>query len=519
MNKKNLMDAFGDINEEMFAKAEEGNSQYCEECEPLSPVFVFAKEKERNKKPLFALSAAAGILAAAICVPMIIKSGGGLVDLSTPSASDTSQVGTSSENNAAETISSEGETPSNTQTAPVNEETIHTDIFTHQDNLFNAEDLYRIEKKEINVNKLDQYGEIKSIILSQLYGDLTYLDGNSLYYSSISFSEEELQKKSVNKDSERMARLYRYDLDTEENVIVFEEQSELQQFGLILKIAGVDGDWIYYHHFEVDLGSLKCRAKLLRFNLLNGSKEEILDMGFISYYGPVFSGVNPFIKSGKNLYFCYESIYYPNTDCYIYCYDTEKEKLELLCEHPTINETTPYKNGVAYSLGGDKYYYIENDGGGEQLLVDNIVIIEPKPRYNNVCTGIYSFAEGKIAYVCNFRDIDNTFGFLDENLEKHDLITTDAAIFPCDFDVKSGLTMLGLSSSHNPLIYDYEQECFSELKLPEKTKTNTSIYSGTQWININGNTDNIKFMTFESDPNDETKFTSLTLYTISPIDN
>lgn len=514
MNKKNLMDAFGDINEEMFGGAEKIDITDYEESESQLPVIVYKGEKKMNKGPIFAAGAAVCAAAIAVSVPLIIRSGGEY-PLNTTLSSDTESFESITE--ISETASELITTPEETApllTLPYDQD-FEYELYVKDKEFLDAEELYNVDIKDINIERFNENGNIDVLFLSLFYGnDLIYLEGDELYYSQT--VNDPAFDAQINSEHEDWAAVYKYNLVTEEHAVVFKEKSNDNNYGLMLKIEMIDGDWLYYYHLQHRSGYEEQTAELWRYNINDGRKEKIIDVGETCY-----SSVSSAIKSDKFLYFPFSRQeirgYDVNGDSiwhyvsYIYSYDTENGRLELVksgdCYYRGL-----YKDGIIYNEGYD-YYYHKNGEEKDEFLFNEEQLFDFNLYYNSWCV-IYSKNDMLMYYY--ERDDNNisvfTFGYLDENFNAHELMTTKGYLWTQSETGNEFILQIDIDSVTDAwTFYDQEKDCFSSLPLPKTTQRDTRV-----WCHSLDSTDEeIRFIVFECDHQQRSNYWWAKLYTIS----
>lgn len=500
MNKKNLIDAFGDINEEMFGGAEKIDITDYEESESQPPVIVYKGGKKIRKAPIFAAGAAACAVIIAVSAPLIMKSGGEY-PLNSTLSSDTESFESITE--ISETASELITTPEETApllTLPYDQD-FEYELYVKDKEFLDAEELYNVDIKDIDIEKFNEGGyNIDVLYLSLFYGDLVCLEGNHLYYSqSINDPAYDTQ---VHLEHEDWTAVYKYDLITEETTVVFSERAD-KEYGLLLKIAAVEGDWIYYYRDKCRNGYEENYIELWRCNSIDGRKEKMIDIGETYYLN-----VRAAVKSDGYLYFPF----YDDIDCYIYCYDTKKEQLEVFKKGDSLScGDNTYKDGILYGIDNDFYYH--KNGEKEDEFLFNAEQLFDFDSYDQACYSIYTLGGEKLMYEYERAD-DNIriseYGYLNENYIPHKLVTVKGGVYQIK-DTKSGLAWLSLGDLDTLEFYDREQDCFSSLPFPNTLRSDRQV----QCIALDSTDDEIRFIIFECDRPDRKNYYWAKLYTIS----
>ena len=504
MNRKNLIDAFGDIDEEMFAYGETDLS----DCGDggTQPLIVYGGGKKMNKKPIFAAGAAVCAAIAAVSIPLVMK-GGGEYPLSTGTGSEIGSLEVLTEEiteASTEEITTAEETTVPLLTLPYDED-FQYELYVKDKEIFDAEELYDVDVKDIDIEKFNEAGSnIDVLYISRFYGDLVCLEGDDLYYSET--VHDPAYDARVNSEHEEWGAVYKYNLVTEETIVVFTEKAD-EDYGLLIKIAAVEGDWIYYYRDRCRNGMEENYIELWRCNMTDGRKEKMLDIGE-TYYRNVKAAV----KSGRYLYFYYlDDSFFTARNYYIYCYDTEKERSELL-KKDDLSLHGLYKDGIIYGIGNDFYYHKNGEPFFEDEFLFNAEDLFELDRYYQSRYGIYTLGE-KLMYSYD-RD-DGTiriseYGYLDDNFLPHKLITAKGDYW-WGGETESGLVWLDFTVfEHSYVFYDSGLDRFSSLTLPYTKKLDRDVGC----LPLKGTDDEIRFIMFECSSPNRTEYYWVRLYTV-----
>lgn len=520
MNKKNLMDAFGEIDEELFAGADLSEFSSKKPEEAVAPVFIEGGKRRRGKRPFIYMGAGIAACAAlAVSLPMLANNAKPPYESGAFSEPYSQQYQptdlTEPADTSAEEAASSAEETEPLLTLPYDED-FKYELYGKNKEFLDAEKLYYFDVQDINIEKFNKNGshDIDILLLSMFYGNLTYLDGDELYYSES--VNDPAYDASVNAEHEDWAGIYKYNLVTEETDFVFKEKSNDDDFGLMLKIAAIDSDWLYYYHIQSRNGYEESTAEFWRYNLADGRKEKIVDVGD-TYYANV-SGAE---KSGDYLYFAFTSLEnYRNDEHgfltwdyvpYIYSFNTKDESLELVKKTDCTSIAGLYKDGIIYACG-DEYFYHKNGADKDELLFDVGQIFDLESYYSCSC-GFFTLKSEKLMYVYT-RDDNNitvsTFGYLDDEFKPHELLTAQGHMWFSE-DYNNLLTFELGPNEETQFIYDDESGAFSSFKIPKEAinKNGTRVYE--YYVNTS---EGLKLIVFECDDPKRNNYWWAKLYTI-----
>ncbi len=261
MTRKNLSDAFGEIDESLFALAEtENENKSLNELPPKTvddvqaPIFIKnIRETKARKRRKAIISATAGIAACvvlAVTLPVLLNN----TDLPYVAAETTEAL--TGQPDPTETDSQTELTQAETQpvTEEIPQETAQIELYTKVKEILNAEDIYKVEKKEIDISGFEANGLDENLALLSIYSNsalygTTLIEGSSFFYTVIGKSRQE-----VYYDEEYQAKgfgqIFLYDMDTGKHSLVLKEQSYEKENGMIFKPMNFVNGWLYYYRME-----------------------------------------------------------------------------------------------------------------------------------------------------------------------------------------------------------------------------------------------------------------------------
>lgn len=463
MNRKNLIDAFGDIDEEMFAGAENKSlSELAAESseDEQAPVFVEVR-KHRNgiRAALYAGAGIAACIALAAALPVLTDNtklpyGNGSTIYSESSVPELSQTEPGEETEQTEITSAQ------TVTSAAQQEPPQLQLYTKTKEILNAEDIYNIEKTQIDISGFESSQALWHIHSNGFFGGTMLIDGSSFFYTVLGSPTD--TQEITEPSEEAYAKISLFNMSTGEHSLILKERSYEGKYGLLFKPMNYVDGWLYYYRMEyMPAGDLEgYGTELWRINVDTKDKEKITDI-----YMDFYLSMKPGLQLGKYLYFtdCYSSYEENKSTVWILRYDTEAGKLDTFKEF--VNEggrPFAYKDGMIY-CDSSGFWFHTDDGEPDKFLFDyDCYDIQAIGGNTLICT--------KESIEANY--ISATIEIMDENFEVREL-----ALFPCFAYLKDvvgslDLKLIGLSTTEligsSTLIYDKEADCFSRFKLPTK---------------------------------------------------
>lgn len=475
MNKKNLMDAFGEIDEELFAGADLSEFSSKNPEEAVAPVFIEGGKRRRSKRPFIYMGAGIAACAVlAVSLPMIANNAkppyesAAVSEFSSQQYTDLTDFNeftepTESAESTEQVQQTEDSEPQEGTAAPPKEPPA-LQLFTKTKEILNAEDIYKIEKTQFDLTGFKENKGLWDIYANPIFKGTTLIDGSSFFYSTkgnareYNQSEEEYLKEAY-------ANIFLYNMDTDEHSLILTERSYNGENGLLYKPMNLVNGWLYYYRYEfIPAGDLEGQgSELWRINIDTKVKEKITDIKSDFYLTTV--SMQAGVKAGKYLYFGDGYFSYKDEKPYTWLlrYDTEEGKLDYFKEPPYEIDTYPiaYDGGIIYS---DKsgYYFHSNNGEPDKFLFDSDCRIE-------------AIGEKSLLYIDGYygeqRSMDYTeIGIIDENLERRELAVIPGVAYHTGAGTDKGMQIFTVGSPYfdeQVLIYDMEADCFSALDLAE----------------------------------------------------
>lgn len=346
--------------------------------------------------------------------------------------------------------------------------------------ILNAEDLYHVNKEELyrRIDTLDSLapfesmGALESIYSNRFYGGgRVYLEGTDFY-----FTTEKSGKTPDKPDYEKTpAQILLYDTQHQGGItVIAEEMPEEEEWGLMLKIAGIFDGYMYYYKIERPEGYIEEPSinSLWRVDLQDGEKEKISDIKYDYYLD-----LDPVVKGGDYIWFTDYGVTSGadgGDNSRIYRFNTKTRETEIFMEQAKSPLLCSYKDGVIYYSLGNYFLYWENG--------------ETKTLCPKDYTGkINAFGADNIMYahrIWENNEQKTVLGIFDENLVKREL-----GIFPTEEKITpetqtssfgagavnksfatgsdNGLAYVSIRFGNNILIYDKDKDCFSQIVLSE----------------------------------------------------
>lgn len=462
MNTKNLIDAFGEINAEELKKTTRPEEKL--QGEYQAPVFVSPQKQKRSKKPVIA--AASGLAA---CAVLAFGLSVGFKSVADSPLSDTDSIASSTEyDTAKQQYGGEAAEPEILDGRSLY--SVSTEEIYRRDNQAHTE----------HTHALEETGGLDSIYSNEFYGGgRVYLEGSDFYFTTekpgrITGTEnpppypEEYRKAP--------AEIFLYNVKTRGTKLILEESPEDEEWGLLLKIAGIYDGKLYYYKVQRPMKAedYKEIIGLWNVDLQSGEKKELFSMETnCCYY------LQPVTKSGEYIYFADYGIVDENKEEWennsrIYRFSMQTQETELFIDKVKRPLLCPYKDGIVY-YSPESYYLYQNEDGKKVLFPDNFM------------GKINTFGGDNIMYAYRTVEGDEqktVLGIFGENFVKRDLgiFPTGAKINPetqtSFFGVgavndnfitggDSGLVYISIQYGNNILIYDRNKDCFSKIALSE----------------------------------------------------
>lgn len=518
MNRKNLSDAFGEIDENLFALAETESlkellpksSDNAQAPEFQAPMFIknTGESKSENRKKAL-ISATAGIAACvvlAVSLPLLYN------NTAPPYGAAETTEALTQQPDPSETDKQTEQTEAITQpvTQELPQDPTQIELYTEVKEILNAEDVYNVERTQIDLSGFEENGLDEKSSLQSICSD-TLIEGSSFFYA-ISESAA-FQSDQSSAPEERYGYIFLYDMDTGEHTLILKERAYKKGNSLMLRPVYYVKGWLYYYYMEVRPTEelyQNDESELWRINIETKTKEKIAGMY------EAFSGYKEtIVKSGKYLYFTDPVYAIEPIDTHILRYDMEEGQLDIFKEANIKDERYAYpylykyKDGIIYSIDGINFYYHTDDGEPDEALPD---LSSYYPMGKNYFQNI-----GNNALIYK-RDIADLFdgdieslgamiGILDEDFQARDLaylpVYAELANINTDLKLKVILTPDRNGFDNRILIYDMEADCFSELKLP--SEKDNAVYCTEQG-------DELRILVYTGESNE---CDGMTLYTIT----
>lgn len=484
MNRKNLTDAFGDIDDSLFAITE---NESVKQSSPKSydnvqaPVFINRVSDSGVKKHRRAvLSAGAGVaVCAVLAVSMPVLFNNTLPPYGDIQNSESLSQQPSSSGSDPQTEQTEGDTQF--VTIDIEQVPAQIQLYTNIKEILNAEDMYKVEKTQIDLsgfeeNGLGDNGALWSIFSNQMVNGSMLIEGSSFFYTLV--GNGRFPDVPVDDSAERYGHIFLYDMDTGEHSLIFKERAYKEDNGLLLKPMNYVDGWLYYYRMEIyptEGDHHSDGTELWRVNINTKVKEKITDINTVSYLD-----MKAGVKSGRYLYFT-DLLYTVEgvelTNSWILRYDTEEGKLEIFKE-AFVNEgkgcfpfVYGYKNGIIYSIDGINFYFHTDDGEPDKFLPDLSSYNQDAKNYFQTIgnSGLIYRRDIPTPFEYNLDSFGAVIGILDEDFKARDLAffpSRYATLVDVDADLDLKLIQTGLAHLNDAIfVYDMEADCFSRLNL------------------------------------------------------
>ena len=512
MTRKNLSDAFGEINESLFALAENENKGLNElptktANNVQSPIFIknIKENKAKNRRKAI-ISLTAGVAACAVLIVSLPV----LLNNTAPpyGAADTTEAITRQP--APDETDSQTEM-TQTETEPVTEEIprepTEIELYTKVKEILNTEDVYNVKKTQFDLSGFEANGGDNNGALWNIYANVfeentMLIDGSSFFYTRVGM--QRFPEDPIDDSARRYGHIFLYDMETGEHTLILKEMAYKESNGLLLKPVYYEDGWLYYYYMEIrpteDFYEYD-GSELWRINIETKVKEKIAGL-----YEP-FSGYNePCVKSGKYLYFTDPVYAFGEGNSRILRYDMEEGQLDVFKEDMTGYGPYVYKHkdGIIYSIGDSHFYYHTDDGKSDK----------PLPSLSGYTRGSYSLeviGNNGLIYRKEI-DLDTEYpyptiiGILDDEFDGRDLAAFPGMTFlntNTGSDMKVILTESPITHNNEVFIYDREMDCFSQLKFP--SEKDNAVYCTEQG-------DELRILVYSGEGN---VCEGLTLYTIT----
>lgn len=340
--------------------------------------------------------------------------------------------------------------------------------------ILNAEDLYHVNKEEIyrhiaTVNSLTPFesaGALESIYVNRFYGGgRVYLEGTDFY-----FTTDKSGKTPDKPDYEKTpAQILLYDTQQSGGItVIAEEMPEEEEWGLMLKIAGIFDGYMYYYKTERPKGYIDEENinSLWRVNLQDGKKEKISDIKYDWYLD-----LDPMVKAGDYIYFTDYGKANDNSP-EIYRFNTRTNTTELFKDNVQSPVICSCKDGIIY-YSPESYYTYEENGKAHTLCPSDY-------------TGKIDTFGDNIMYahrIWEDNEQKTVLGIFDENLTQKELgVFPTGAVKDSQSPTEvygagevnenftaggSGLAYVSIQFGNNILLYDKDKDCFSQIVLSE----------------------------------------------------
>lgn len=430
MTTKNLIDAFGAIDDDIFEKAEIRPSEDTESY----PEKIVTTDK-RSMRPLFI--SAAGIAAAvvaAVALPML--SDGRL---------ERPPFGEESTSNAEENTSVTANEPDLYQWESENGYKLFTDSKTP----FDAAEIYSVTQTALQAG--DTYstdGELSQAEVPLTLNNIpAYIDGEDFYYTmGVSYDPFDLDNGGIS----GWIVLKR----NGEEITLLNDAPRNEKHSLEFIIQGVYDGYLYYCRNEYSDETIP-KLELCRVNIATR------DNGIIC---PVSMG--RFARSGDYLYFSD----YAEGGCTVYRYNTVEGELENFkqgAEYPS-----PYKGGIVYLQSSDYSVYFHSEDSAEDILLYN-----QWEKKDGQISVLDTAGSDRICYTYPlYYSDDGTyrgsgFGIINDNYGCTDIIepvNEGYALNNHSGDTDIGLVGLAGDEIKKPLIFDTRTNSLAELNVEGK---------------------------------------------------
>ncbi len=313
MNKENLLQAFGEIDEEIFG-ADFDNPE-----EAVKPVFVTPQKVRKSKKPFFIAASAV-----AACGTLVLGIG---------------------------LASRENPTP---QAAAYNISKIFPDIKFEESykEIYNAEDLYQVQRTKIDLAAVKKYG------------NPSLIDGDNIYFTT---SVDPFDYYNHKEEAPSTADIVLFNNSTGEEKVIYSTADAISAEEAINSLpqiypAGIYNSYLYFFQKENDVSDKS--SEFCRLNLQDYSSEVIFTYnGSFNY---------PVLSNWENcLYIGMEEIIEDKAFDRIYRYDLSDGNMDMFMENAL--ELMPYKDGIVYTKGSDIYYHSPYESSDRVLFSDEFI--------------------------------------------------------------------------------------------------------------------------------------------------
>ncbi|MCM1299917.1 MAG: hypothetical protein NC203_08990 [Firmicutes bacterium] len=394
MNRENLLSAFGEIDEEFFSEAPENG-------ENLSPVFVTPQKPKRSKRP-FIVAASAAAACGVLILGIGLGSRGGLI-------------------------------PENQITA-YNSSEIYPDIIFEEryKEIYNARDLYQIQRTEIDFDAVKKYG-IPAVI-----------DGEKWFFAYYEKNQE---------GERRSSNIILIDNSSKEEKTIYSYATAKNGILPGLELTGVYEDFLYFIRRDYSENGI---SVLCRLNLSDYTPEEIFSFEGM-YANPILSKTEDclYIQELKQL----SEIEFASGTYRIDLSSGEAVYMDGVCS------ASAYKDGIIYKKSGD----ISHDSQS-----DNDIYYHSPRRYDDIVLFSEEYEDlkaiGKEALLY-IRTVggevlpETEFGVRDESGERTLFTDNGNNVLLSDLTYGCSITENGLAAfitlHGKPLIYDCREDKFS----------------------------------------------------------
>lgn len=306
--------------------------------------------------------------------------------------------------------------------------------------MYNAEDLYDVNKMEIDWEMIEKYQ------FPQL------ADGDKVYFTT-RIDPLNYYTNTLKTDPPKTADIILYDNTLNEERVIYSCGKQKEDTTLIIDLAGIYDGWLYFYKGEYREHEEYSYLDFCRVNLTDLSSQVIFTRQNSDYLSPVLS------KGENCLYLTYDEyddegpLPFPNgvngginkhSTRRTYRYDINSGETELFGEDVTMYY--PYKKGILYSKDDNLYFHSSNDSEDVILCPDNYAQKQ-------------AFGGDFFLYLKGGKEITDSraLGIYGESGERELIYKTDMYLH--SDGSQDGL--VGFTTGDKPLIYDYKSDMFS----------------------------------------------------------
>ena len=353
-----------------------------------------------------------------------------------------------------------------------------------------AEDLYIIEKRDIDVSVFNEH-------------DLPDFAAEGKYF----YCEPLLEENSeTGVTTAKESYIYVYDTETGEYSKIYSEECSKDTNILYFTFAALKENYLYYFREEGRFNAQSSTSEgfdLCRLNLDTNRSEHIFSLNNETFWN-VKDQVDVI---GNSMYFYdvhdidYEYMEFIRA---VYSFDFDTGEVTLFRDD--ADYVMPYKNGLIYYHDGGYYYHGEDKdirGKGVYYEGDELLFYFDQDQDPYQITAVVAAKGDTIGYGMIDHDTGEcTVGIFDENYEQQELASPQKGTF---YMYMSGVNETGLVYLHatSPLVYDTQSDSFALIPIDGTDHTN--------YWNMDSTEDSIRFFVYEYE---DDEYTSATVYSV-----